>query len=79
MQKRCFLRVGGRCLTYKVAHGHTGSDSTTDSSNACIAEVCLGEVQVVTDDWQQRCWGKGGHEGGKEGQPAEVEGGKVWP
>jgi hypothetical protein len=29
-------------------------------------QVCLCEVNVVADDWQQRCWGKGAHKSCKQ-------------
>lgn len=56
------------------AHDETGEDGAGDGGDASVADVGLGEVEVVADDGDEGGGGEGGDEAGEEGEPGEVEG-----
>jgi hypothetical protein len=45
--------------------------------HTCVPNVALREVEVVSDDRQERGSGEARHEASEEGQPREVEGSHV--
>lgn len=51
----------------------TSKDSSGDRGNSSPAEISLGQVEVVSDDWNERGSGECGKEGDEEGHPIEVE------
>ncbi|PON44872.1 hypothetical protein PanWU01x14_263530 [Parasponia andersonii] len=58
-------------------HCDTGEDRARNGGDPGIADVGGGEVEVVSDDREQRRRGEGGDEAREEGDPGEVEGSHV--
>jgi hypothetical protein len=66
--------------SYHVAdgsHDDTGDDGAGDGGEAGVAEVGLGELEVLADDRHHGCGREGGHEGHEEADPRHVEGSMV--
>lgn len=56
------------------AHHEPGEDGPGDGGNAGIPDVLLGEVEIISDDRDERSCREGRDEAGEEGEPREVEG-----